>query len=333
MQLTLTGEPADLAAFCQAVGRQPRIDDFGPSKVYDSVEDYLATMPQEPAKCPGLKDRDLLTTMLPKPGSSSHEAIGKPQKLSKETKQSIQTIVQGHLLAGNDWATIQTALDEEGIHLTDRQLHGWIGLVKKGMKAQDRPKDATRTELEGNRSSIEESAIKGQMVPTETKAEILNVVHAAALGPVVTPESQIPDIRPPPSKNRRWETPLSSNVDADIDRLNKEGKSSREISSILSGQGINLTWQQVRGRIAYMARKGPKSPVAEVEPSKERLPVKETDPATKAEPAAWVKRIIELDSQKMTPHTISDILEEETGAIVSEAEVMDIIVRNAKGML
>jgi hypothetical protein len=160
MQLTLTGGPADLAAFCQAVGRQPRIDDFAESKVYDSVEDYLARMPQEPVKRPGLKDRDLLTTMLPKPGSSSLEAIGEPQKLSKEAKQFIQTIVQGQLLAGNDWATIQTALDEEGIHLTDRQLHGWIGQVKKGMKAQDRPKDAPKAELEGNCSSTPKDAVK-----------------------------------------------------------------------------------------------------------------------------------------------------------------------------
>jgi len=331
IQITLTGEPAPIMTMLQYLGRQPRIDDFAESKVYDSVEDYLATMPQEPVKCPGLKDRDILTTMLPKSGSSSLE----PHSMSS---YDLRQLVYSLWDRGERSETIpQILADEQGIEITSSQVRGMMSQrgrtgrrnVKAATEAPQIPTDAPTTEAEDNPSSQDESAVKGQMVPTETKAEILNVVHA----PVVTPESQIPDIRSSPSKNNRWETPVSSDVDAVIDRLNKDGKSSREISAILSGQGINLTWQQVRGRIAYLARKGHNSPKAEVEPPKEQLPAKEPDLSTRAEPIPLTKRIIELDHQKMTPHTISDIIEEETGEVVTESQIMDIIIRNAKGML
>lgn len=231
IQITLTGEPAPIMTMLQYLGRQP---DFAESKVYDSVDEYLARMPQEPAKRPGLKDRDVLTTIIPK-----------PTKLP-----TLPLEIDGMTIVPND-----------------------------------RPS-----------SSLE--------LPVK-----------------------------PQKKSKHWQTPVLPSTDAEIDRLNKAGKKTTEISSILSGQGINLTWQQVRGRIAYMARKGHNSPKAEGKPQEVQLPVEVPDLPARAEPSPLTKRIIELDHQKMTPHTISNILEEENGAIVSEAEIMDIIIRNAKGML
>jgi hypothetical protein len=38
-----------------------------------------------------------------------------------------------------------------------------------------------------------------------------------------------------------------------------------------------------------------------------------------------------LSIQKLSPHSISDALEEESGAILSESQIMDIIVRKARG--
>ena len=49
---------------------------------------------------------------------------------------------------------------------------------------------------------------------------------------------------------------MAKEVDAEIKRMNAEGKTSREISEELAKRNIFVTWQRVRGRIAFMARKG-----------------------------------------------------------------------------
>ena len=43
------------------------------------------------------------------------------------------------------------------------------------------------------------------------------------------------------------------------------------------------------------------------------------------------EQIIVLNGQKLSPHSISDVLEEESGTILSESQIMDIIVRKARG--
>jgi len=66
-----------------------------------------------------------------------------------------------------------------------------------------------------------------------------------------TPES------PEPGRNKygRWDQDMTPEIDAEIERLNIEGSTAREISGKRAAQGIMITWQRVRGRIAYMARK------------------------------------------------------------------------------
>ena len=54
-----------------------------------------------------------------------------------------------------------------------------------------------------------------------------------------------------PEKNKyvRWDTPMATKVDAEIKRMNVEGKTSQEISEELAKRNIFVTWQRVRGRI------------------------------------------------------------------------------------
>ncbi len=97
-----------------------------------------------------------------------------------------------------------------------------------------------------------------------------------------------------------------------------------------------ISWQLVRGRIAFMARgkskEGPESPVPEAKTPEVQGPKKEPElsrAATTVNPLQ--RRIIELDRQKLTPRAISDALEEEGGEVVSNSEIMDVIVKHAKG--
>ena len=62
--------------------------------------------------------------------------------------------------------------------------------------------------------------------------------------------------QPEPDRNKygRYEAPVEPATDAEISHLDAEGKSCMEISAELAKKGIYLTWQRVRGRIAYMAR-------------------------------------------------------------------------------
>ena len=50
-------------------------------------------------------------------------------------------------------------------------------------------------------------------------------------------------------------------------------------------------------------------------------------------PLTTVRRILVMDGEKMAPADISDVLEEEFGLVVSVSEIMDVIVKHAKGMV
>jgi hypothetical protein len=50
-------------------------------------------------------------------------------------------------------------------------------------------------------------------------------------------------------------------------------------------------------------------------------------------PLTTIRRILAMDGEKMVPADISDVLEEEFGLVVSVSEIMDVIVKHAKGMV
>lgn len=50
-------------------------------------------------------------------------------------------------------------------------------------------------------------------------------------------------------------------------------------------------------------------------------------------PPTTIRRILAMDGEKMVPADISDVLEEEFGLVVSVSEIMDVIVKHAKGMV
>lgn len=158
MQLTLQGEPADLAAFCQAVGRQTE----EPVTLYQTpktVLDYI-----EAAKT---------NTSIP--------PIRKPPK---ERTAMLEAIFADYLAAGMDAKTIKEhLLSEHDISMTGHQVCGWLGRMRQKAKrdeayhqaigkaaslvdptfvykASDRPKDAPKTNLEGNCSSETKDAVK-----------------------------------------------------------------------------------------------------------------------------------------------------------------------------
>lgn len=133
MQLTLTGEPADLAAFCQAVGRrtEERVTLYQTPK---TVLDYI-----EAAKT---------NTSIP--------PIRKPPK---ERTAMLEAIFADYLAAGMDAKTIKEhLLSEHDISMTGHQICGWMGRMRQ--KGCQRPKDAAKAGLEGNCSSERKEAAK-----------------------------------------------------------------------------------------------------------------------------------------------------------------------------
>ena len=133
MQLTLTGEPADLAAFCQAVGRRTE----EPVTLYQTpktVLDYI-----EAAKT---------NTSIP--------PIRKPPK---ERTAMLEAIFADYLAAGMDAKTIQEHLiKEHDIGMSGHQVCGWLGRMRQ--RGCQRPKDAAKAELEGNCLSETKDAVK-----------------------------------------------------------------------------------------------------------------------------------------------------------------------------
>ena len=158
-------------------------------------------------------------------------------------------------------------------------------------------------------------------------------------------DAPIPPIEEPPTLGRNkyslFETPITPDIDKEINKLKSKGLDSRQISAELSKQGTMITWQRVRRRFAFIARKMPKevsqSPAIEPESPKlqKSYPAKMPILPKQAEGPGISKdlteRIIEFNDQKLSLHSISDALEEESGTILSESQIMDVIVRKARG--
>jgi hypothetical protein len=158
-------------------------------------------------------------------------------------------------------------------------------------------------------------------------------------------ETPVPLIEEPPKVRKNngglFETPIAPGIDEEIKRLKCNGLDSRQISAELAKQGTMITWQRVRKRFAFIARKMPKevpqSAVTEPRspglqrsyPAKMPVLLKQAESLGLSSDLA--ERIIVLNGQKLSPHSISDALEEESGTILSESQIMEVIVSKARG--
>lgn len=142
------------------------------------------------------------------------------------------------------------------------------------------------------------------------------------------------------NKNSPFESPIVPDIDDAMRRLKVEGLNSRQISAELAKQGTLITWQRIQRRLAFMDKKQedvPQRPRTKSEsPERQRwYPTKMLAASKQAEhldsSSDLAERIITLSIQRLTPHSISDVLEEESGAILSESQIRDIIVRKARG--
>ena len=143
------------------------------------------------------------------------------------------------------------------------------------------------------------------------------------------------------NKYNQFETPITSDIDEEINRLNSNGLNSRQISAVLAKKGTMISWQRVQKRFSFIERKvpkkvpqnpftRPKSPEPQMSyPTK--VPVTPKQAERLGLSSNLAQRIILLNGQKLSPHSISDALEEESGTILSECQIMDIIVRVARG--
>lgn len=138
-----------------------------------------------------------------------------------------------------------------------------------------------------------------------------------------------------------FETQITPDIDEEINRLKCKGLDSRQVSAELAKQGAMITWQRVQRRFSFRARKmpgevpqspvtGPKSPWLR-RPYPAKIPVTPSQAECLDLSSDLTERIFVLNGQKLSPHSISDALEEEIGAILSECQIMDIIVRRARG--
>lgn len=160
-------------------------------------------------------------------------------------------------------------------------------------------------------------------------------------------KAPIEPIEEPPklkkNKNSPFESPVVPDIDEKMRRMKVEGLNSRQISAELAKQGTLITWQRIQRRLAFMDRKKqenvPLSPRTKSESESPELqrwyPAKMPAAPKQVEHLDFssdlAERIIMLNIQRLTPHSISDALEEECGAILSESQIMDIIVRKARG--
>ena len=142
------------------------------------------------------------------------------------------------------------------------------------------------------------------------------------------------------NKNSPFESSIVPNIDKEMRRLKVEGLNSMQISAELAKQGTLITWQRIQRRLAFMDRKPqdvPQRPGTKSEPQELQrwYPTKMLAASKQAEHLDFssnlAERIIMLSIQRLTPHSISDVIEEESGAILSESQIMDIIVRKARG--
>ena len=138
---------------------------------------------------------------------------------------------------------------------------------------------------------------------------------------------------------------MATEVDAEIKRMNVEGKTSQEISEELAKCNIFVTWQRVRGRLAFMTRK-PKEALqtpkdegktpeirscqSKPESSKTCQPV---EPAVESEiPPKILKRIRELEEEDYTSAAISTKIWTETGLVIEERQIIDARLNKQKGI-
>jgi hypothetical protein len=137
---------------------------------------------------------------------------------------------------------------------------------------------------------------------------------------------------------------MTTEVDAEIKRMNVEGKTSQEISEELAKRNIFVTWQRVRGRIAFMTRKPKealqtpkdegktpemKSFQSKLESARTSRPV---EPAVESDiPPKILKRIRELE-EDYTPAAISTKIWTETGLVIEETRIIDARLNKQKGI-
>jgi hypothetical protein len=143
------------------------------------------------------------------------------------------------------------------------------------------------------------------------------------------------------NKSSPFESPITPDIDKEMKSLRIKGLDSRQISAELAKQGTMITWQRVQRRIAFLSRKKPHEvPQSSVTKSKSselqrsypaKMPASQKQVEHLDISSDLAERIIMLSIQKFTPHSISDTLEEESGSIISESQVMTIIFRKARG--
>jgi hypothetical protein len=138
---------------------------------------------------------------------------------------------------------------------------------------------------------------------------------------------------------------MTTEVDAEIKRMNDEGKTNQEISEELAKRNIFVTWQRVRGRIAFMTRKPkealqtPKdegktpeiqSSQSKPESAKTSQPV---EPAVESDiPPKILKRVRELEEEDYTSAAISTKIWTETGLVIEETQIIDARLNKQKGI-
>ena len=138
---------------------------------------------------------------------------------------------------------------------------------------------------------------------------------------------------------------MATKVDAEIKRMNVEGKTSQEISEELAKRNIFVTWQRVRGRIAFMTRK-PKEALQtpkyegktpEIQSSQSKPESSKTsqpaEPAVESDiPPKIFKRIRELEEEDYTSAAISTKIWTETGLVIEETQIIDARLNKQKGI-
>jgi len=141
---------------------------------------------------------------------------------------------------------------------------------------------------------------------------------------------------------------MATEVDAEIKRMNVEGKTSQEISEELAKRNIFVTWQRVRGRIAFMTRKpkealqtlkdeGKTPEIQSIQSSQSKPESAKTsqpvEPAVESDiPPKILKRVRELEEEDYTSAAISTKIWTETGLVIEETQIIDARLNKQKGI-
>jgi len=119
MQLSLEGTPVELAAFCQAVGRQPKISDFAQA------------VPQSPVAKTLPENQPITYSPRPRP--------------SKAASDKLRAIFGDYVKAGMTSQAIQEDLVKSwDIKMSLKQIAGWIGQVKGKQGMVEKPKEGSK---------------------------------------------------------------------------------------------------------------------------------------------------------------------------------------------